>query len=93
MCEFVLQSHSIRCTESFMRENVVEELRHLQPDDQTKRKMLEILKRFHSEDETEPLDEDVDGIFLDLKYLYIYIYLYICFVCLPNISLVELLFQ
>ncbi|TYG91552.1 hypothetical protein ES288_A12G271000v1 [Gossypium darwinii] len=54
------KSHSIRCTESFMRENVVEELRHLQSDDQTKRKMLEILKRFHSEDETEPLDEDVD---------------------------------
>ncbi|TYG42721.1 hypothetical protein ES288_D12G280000v1 [Gossypium darwinii] len=54
------KSHSIRCTESFMRENVVEELRHLQSDDQTKWKMLEILKRFHSEDETEPLDEDVD---------------------------------
>ncbi|KAG8476451.1 hypothetical protein CXB51_033369 [Gossypium anomalum] len=54
------KSHSIRCTESFMRENVVEELRHLQSDDQTKRKMLEILKRFHSEDETEHLDEDVD---------------------------------
>ncbi|XP_022736381.1 zinc finger HIT domain-containing protein 2-like [Durio zibethinus] len=54
------KSHSLRCTESFMRENVVEELRQLQPDDETKRKMLEILKRFHSEEETNPLDEDVD---------------------------------
>ncbi|XVF53139.1 hypothetical protein PTKIN_Ptkin05aG0076200 [Pterospermum kingtungense] len=54
------KSHSLRCTESFMRENVVEELRQLQPDDETKRKMLEILKRFHSEEETDSLDEDVD---------------------------------
>ncbi|XVF12905.1 hypothetical protein REPUB_Repub08aG0160200 [Reevesia pubescens] len=54
------KSHSLRCTESFMRENVVQEMRQLQPDDQTKRKMLEILKRFHSEEETDPLDEDVD---------------------------------
>ncbi|XWS38179.1 hypothetical protein CRYUN_Cryun19dG0108100 [Craigia yunnanensis] len=54
------KSHSLRCTESFMRENVVEELRQLQPDDETKRKMLEILKRFHSEEEASPLDEDGD---------------------------------
>ena len=58
----LLQSHSLRCTESFMRENVVEELRQLQPNDETKRKMLEILKRFHSEEEAGPLDEDGDGI-------------------------------
>ncbi|KAE8683905.1 putative Aluminum activated malate transporter family protein [Hibiscus syriacus] len=57
------KSHSLRCTESFMRENLVDELRELQPDDQTKRKMLEILKRVHSEEEADPLDEDVDGIF------------------------------
>lgn len=51
-----------------MRENVVEELRQLQPDDEIKRKMLEILKRFHSEEETHTLDEDDDGIlFLILK--------------------------
>lgn len=63
-----MQSHSLRCTESFMRENVVEELRQLQPDDEIKRKMLEILKRFHSEEETHTLDEDDDGIlFLILK--------------------------
>lgn len=38
-----------------MRENVMGELRQIQPDDDTKRKMLDILKRFHSE------DEEVDG--------------------------------
>ncbi|KAJ4840917.1 hypothetical protein Tsubulata_001113 [Turnera subulata] len=61
------KSHSIRCTESFMRENVVEEMRHMQSDDQTKRKMIDILKRFHSqeqeeeEDEMDSMDEDDDG--------------------------------
>ncbi|KAE8662018.1 hypothetical protein F3Y22_tig00113721pilonHSYRG00093 [Hibiscus syriacus] len=54
------KSHSVRCTESFMRENVVDELRQLQPDDQTKRKMLEILKRVHSDEEADPLDADAD---------------------------------
>ncbi|KAK4787582.1 hypothetical protein SAY86_011415 [Trapa natans] len=55
------KSHSVRCTESFMRENVVEELRHVQPDDETKRKMMDILKRLHSEEEEEDLmDEDDD---------------------------------
>lgn len=42
-----------------MRENVVEELRHVQPDDETKRKMMDILKRLHSEEEEDDLmDED-----------------------------------
>lgn len=41
-----------------MRENVVEELRQLQPNDETKEKMLDILKRFHSEEETEDMDEE-----------------------------------
>ena len=41
-----------------MRENVEEELRQLQRDDETKHKMLDILKRFHSEDETDSMDED-----------------------------------
>lgn len=54
----VLQSHSVRCTESFMRENVVEELHHVQSDDATKRKMLDILKRLHSQEEEESMDED-----------------------------------
>ncbi|XAR70132.1 hypothetical protein NMG60_11026900 [Bertholletia excelsa] len=52
------KSHSLRCTESFMRENVVEELQHLGPDDETKQKMLDILKRFHSEEEMDSMDED-----------------------------------
>ncbi|CAK9169340.1 unnamed protein product [Ilex paraguariensis] len=52
------KSHSLRCTESFMRENVMEELRQLQPDDENKQKMTEILKRFHSEKEMDSSDED-----------------------------------
>ncbi|XP_060206739.1 uncharacterized protein LOC132634728 [Lycium barbarum] len=52
------KSHSLRCTESFMRENVMEELQHLQPDGGSKQKMLDILKRFHSEDEADIMDED-----------------------------------
>lgn len=42
-----------------MRENVEEELRQLQPDDQTKQKMLDILKRLHSqEEEMDDMDEN-----------------------------------
>ncbi|KAL2903088.1 Zinc finger HIT domain-containing protein 2 [Bienertia sinuspersici] len=52
------QSHSLRCTESFMRENVVDEMRQLRPDDESKRKMLEILERYHAEDEEDSMDED-----------------------------------
>ena len=59
---FFWQSHSLQCTESFMRENVVEELQQMQPDDETKQKMLDILKRFHSEEETDSMD--VDGMLL-----------------------------
>ncbi|CAI0408839.1 unnamed protein product [Linum tenue] len=56
------KSHSVRCTESFMRENVVEELKHLKPGDDSKRKMVDILKRFHSqEEEMESMDEDEGG--------------------------------
>ncbi|XP_027079733.1 zinc finger HIT domain-containing protein 2 isoform X1 [Coffea eugenioides] len=52
------KSHSLHCTESFMRENVEEELRQLQPDDESKQKMLHILKRFHSEEqEMDYMDE------------------------------------
>ncbi|KAJ0971100.1 hypothetical protein J5N97_019059 [Dioscorea zingiberensis] len=56
--------HSTRCTESFMRENVMEELKQIQPDDETKRKTLDILKRVHLEDETrfDEEEEDVDAI-------------------------------
>ncbi|XP_058728464.1 uncharacterized protein LOC131600298 [Vicia villosa] len=52
------KSHSLRCTESFMKENVVQELQQMQPDEQTKHKMLDILKRFHSEEEMDNTDED-----------------------------------
>ncbi|XP_021757730.1 zinc finger HIT domain-containing protein 2-like [Chenopodium quinoa] len=52
------KSHSLRCTESFMRENVVDEMKQLRPDDESKKKMLEILKRFHAEDEEDGMDED-----------------------------------
>ncbi|XP_038891530.1 zinc finger HIT domain-containing protein 2 [Benincasa hispida] len=55
------KSHSNRCTESFMRENVVEELRQLRTDDSTKLKTLDILKRFHLEEERENLDEEDDS--------------------------------
>ncbi|XP_015896354.2 uncharacterized protein LOC107430077 [Ziziphus jujuba] len=55
------KSHSIRCTESFMRDNVVEELQQLEPKDETKQKMLDILRRFHSEEETDDMDEEEDS--------------------------------
>ncbi|KAJ0053380.1 hypothetical protein Pint_00395 [Pistacia integerrima] len=55
------QSHSRSCTESFMRENVVDEMRHMQPDDETKRKMLEILKRLHSQEESDSMEEEIDS--------------------------------
>ncbi|XP_059662173.1 uncharacterized protein LOC132308171 isoform X2 [Cornus florida] len=59
------KSHSLYCTESFMRENVVEELQRLQPDDGTKQKMLDILKRFHSEEEMDIMNEDGDQLNYD----------------------------
>lgn len=46
-----------------MRENVVEELRQLRTDDNAKRKTLDILKRFHTEEEMEDLVEE-DGMCL-----------------------------
>uniref|UniRef100_A0A1J3G9E2 Zinc finger HIT domain-containing protein 2 n=1 Tax=Noccaea caerulescens TaxID=107243 RepID=A0A1J3G9E2_NOCCA len=55
------KSHSVQCTESFMREIVVDELRQVRSDDQTKTKMLEILKRFHSKEEEEE-DWGIDSI-------------------------------
>jgi hypothetical protein len=42
-----------------MRENVMEEMKLMQSDEQTKRKMLDILKRFHSE-EQEGMDDSMD---------------------------------
>uniref|UniRef100_A0A0D9XLM4 UBX domain-containing protein n=1 Tax=Leersia perrieri TaxID=77586 RepID=A0A0D9XLM4_9ORYZ len=45
------KGHSVQCTESFMRENVMDELKQMQPEDESKKKMLDILKRFHLEEE------------------------------------------
>ncbi|XP_051193169.1 uncharacterized protein [Lolium perenne] len=52
------KGHSNQCTELFMRENVTEELKQIQPEDESKRQMLDILKRFHLEDEMESDGED-----------------------------------
>ncbi|GAA0157200.1 hypothetical protein LIER_14519 [Lithospermum erythrorhizon] len=45
------KSHSIRCTESFMKDNVMGEFHHLKSNHQTNLKMIHILKRLHSQDE------------------------------------------
>ncbi|CAA0808952.1 HIT-type Zinc finger family protein [Striga hermonthica] len=55
------KSHSLRCTEPFMRGNVMEELQHVQPDENSKSKMLEILKRFHEDEEAASIDEEDSG--------------------------------
>ncbi|KAJ3682130.1 hypothetical protein LUZ60_014703 [Juncus effusus] len=52
------KNHSVRCTESFMRENVLDEMKQIQPEDETKKKMMDILKRFHSEDQEEEINSD-----------------------------------
>ncbi|XP_011628335.1 zinc finger HIT domain-containing protein 2 isoform X1 [Amborella trichopoda] len=58
--------HGLHCTESFMRENVMEELHQIQPEDETKQKMLDILKRFHLEEQETPSetcnDEEDDSL-------------------------------
>jgi hypothetical protein len=46
-----------------MRENVTEELKQIQPEDESKRQMLDILKRFHLEEEMESDGED--GMFVE----------------------------
>ncbi|PWA78031.1 HIT-type Zinc finger family protein [Artemisia annua] len=55
------KSHSLRCTESFMRDNVMGEMQQMEPGDETKQKMLDILKHFHSEEEADSMDND-DGL-------------------------------
>lgn len=45
-----------------MRDNVVEELQQLEPNDATKQKMMDILQRFHTqEEEMDSTDELVDS--------------------------------
>jgi hypothetical protein len=41
-----------------MRENVLDELKQMQPEDESKKKMLDILKRLHLEEEMESDGED-----------------------------------
>uniref|UniRef100_A0A0A9CS24 HIT-type domain-containing protein n=1 Tax=Arundo donax TaxID=35708 RepID=A0A0A9CS24_ARUDO len=52
------KGHSVQCTESFMRENVMDELKQMQPEDESKKKMLDILKRLHMEEEMKSDGED-----------------------------------
>lgn len=40
------------------------ELQHLRPDEGSKQKMLDILKRLHSEDEADIMDEDGNHYFV-----------------------------
>lgn len=40
---------------------MMEELQQMQPGEETKRKMMDILKRFHSEDNDEVSSDDEDG--------------------------------
>lgn len=72
------QSHSLRCTESFMRENVVEELQQLKPNDETKQKMMNLLKRFHSEEEMDCTDEPEEITYEDGMLLSFYSLLLFC---------------
>lgn len=51
-----------------MKENVVQELQQMQPDDESKHKMLEILKRFHSEEESDSMDEDCKSSKISINY-------------------------
>lgn len=41
-----------------MRDNVMGELQQMQPDEESKLKMLDILKRFHEKEETDSMDEE-----------------------------------
>lgn len=66
-----VQKHNLRCTESFMRENVIEEMRQMQQDGETKRRMLEMLKRVHLEEEMN--DAEVDDEFEGWSFILIYI--------------------
>ncbi|KAG2550998.1 zinc finger HIT domain-containing protein 2-like isoform X2 [Panicum virgatum] len=56
------KGHSLQCTESFMRENVMDELKQMQPEDESKKKMIDILKRLHLEEEMDSDGEDGEEI-------------------------------
>lgn len=54
----ILQKHSVRCTEQFARENVLEEMKDLNATPESKQKMMEALKRIHFDDEGRSVFED-----------------------------------
>jgi len=55
---FFWQKHSVRCTEQFSRENVLEEMRDMNATPESKLKMMEALKRIHFDEEGRSVFED-----------------------------------
>ena len=51
-----------------MKDNVLEELKQIQPDDESKRKMVDILKRVHEDEERDGMDENGMFCFMFLCY-------------------------
>ncbi|KAJ7289946.1 hypothetical protein O6H91_Y302400 [Diphasiastrum complanatum] len=56
------RSHSLRCTESFMRDNVLSDMKTIHVSSQAKHKMLQTLQRSHEQDliSTESYNADDD---------------------------------
>lgn len=54
----IFQKHSVRCTEQFARENVLEEMKDLNATPESKQKMMEALKRIHFDEEGRSVFED-----------------------------------
>ncbi|CAM6129566.1 unnamed protein product [Calypogeia fissa] len=52
------KNHSLRCTESFMRNNVIEEMRDIQASKESQQNMLEALKRIRFDDDGRSIIED-----------------------------------
>uniref|UniRef100_A0A7I4BAU3 HIT-type domain-containing protein n=1 Tax=Physcomitrium patens TaxID=3218 RepID=A0A7I4BAU3_PHYPA len=52
------KKHSVRCTEQFARENVLEEMKGLNVTPESKQRMLEALQRIHFDDEGRSVFED-----------------------------------
>lgn len=54
----------MECTESFYKQNVIEEIKNQRVDDNQKRRMLEMLKRFEREGDEltrDELEDDDEG--------------------------------
>ncbi|CAM6103597.1 unnamed protein product [Calypogeia fissa] len=52
------KNHSLRCTESFMRNNVIEEMLDIQASKESQQNMLEALKRIRFDDDGRSIIED-----------------------------------